>query len=542
MRFALKPSGTRGRVALAVALVVMVLAASAVAIAATSGPDSPQSRWPSGGQNSFNTRANLDEKQISTANVAKLAVRWSHKMPGNVSATPAVVDGAVYVPDFGGYFTKFDATTGKVIWQHKISEYDGEAHTYSRTSPAVSGDTVYIGDHYGLHSTGMASPVTTRSSQLFAIDIRTGKLRWKVVVDSQYSTWLTQSPVVQNGVIYQGISSGETDQAVRVDFHCCRFRGAIVAISEKTHKILWKTYMVPPNGGKPGGYSGASVWGGTPALDPVNKTVIVTTGNNYLVPASVEKCRKKIGRTAQCFSPDNHVESIVALDQRTGKIRWASGARIFDSWTSACLPGAPPNNCPDDHGPDADFGDGPHMSWITLDGKRHLAVGGGQKSGNYWQLDAATGKVLWNAAPAPGGQQGGIQWGSATDGRRVFTAESNSLNVKYELPDGRIIDYGSFSALDAATGRLLWQVPDPSKGHDKAPLTYANGVLYGGSTSGHMYAMDADTGKILWDYKGVGSSMAGPAVVNGFVYWGNGYTADWATEGSMFYAFALPEQ
>ncbi|MEV5754099.1 PQQ-binding-like beta-propeller repeat protein [Actinoallomurus sp. NPDC052308] len=81
-----------------------------------------------------------------------------------------------------------------------------------------------------------------------------------------------------------------------------------------------------------------------------------------------------------------------------------------------------------------------------------------------------------------------------------------------------------------------------SGGHDKAPLTYANGVLYGGSTSGHMYAMDAATGKILWDYKGVGSSMGGPAVVNGFAYWGNGYTASWATEGSMFYAFALPKK
>src|SRR3569833_4482894 len=233
MRFVFFLCGFCGWFVFVVVLVVLVLAASAVAIAATSGPDSPQSRWPSGGQNSFNTRANLDEKQISTANVAKLAVRWSHKMPGNVSATPAVVDGAVYVPDFGGYFTKFDATTGKVVWQHKISEYDGEAHTYSRTSPAVSGDTVYIGDHYGLHSTGMASPVTTKSSQLFAIDIRTGKLRWKVVVDSQYSTWLTQSPVVQNGVIYQDISTNKTNQTNRDNNHNNQNHNAIVAISEK---------------------------------------------------------------------------------------------------------------------------------------------------------------------------------------------------------------------------------------------------------------------------------------------------------------------
>jgi polyvinyl alcohol dehydrogenase (cytochrome) len=56
-----------------------------------------------------------------------------------------------------------------------------------------------------------------------------------------------------------------------------------------------------------------------------------------------------------------------------------------------------------------------------------------------------------------------------------------------------------------------------------------------------MYAIDAATGKILWSMKGAGSVMGGPSVVNGMVYWGNGYTATWAKDGNLFYAFALPK-
>lgn len=527
---------------LAIFAAFCLVMASSTALAATSHVHANPDQWPVGGQNSLDTHGNPYEHQINTSNVSKLTTRWKAAVHGDVSATPAVVDGAVYVPDFGGYFTKFSAKTGKVIWSHTVSGYTGEPKSYSRTSPAVSGDTVYIGDHYGLHATGSAPPVTNKSSNLLAIDTRTGKLKWKTVLDTQFASWLTESPLVSNGVVYEGISSGEEDQAANPKYNCCKFRGNVVAVSVHTHKILWRTYLQPPNGGKAGGYSGAAIWSATPALDPIHHTVIITTGNNYSIPASVEKCRKNGGTPKQCFAKDNYEESIVAMDQKTGKIRWATGADAFDVWNSGCLPGSPPNNCPPDKGPDGDFGDGAHIEIASVHGQPKVLVGAGQKTGVYWQLDAATGKVLWSAAPAPDGQQGGIQWGSATDGRRIYVAEADSLKVPYKLPNGKTINYGSFLALDAVTGKMLWQIGDPSKGYDKAPLTVANGVLYAGSTTDWMYAINAATGKVLWQKKGQGSSLAGPAVVGGSVYWGNGYTAKWATPGTTFYVFALPKK
>jgi polyvinyl alcohol dehydrogenase (cytochrome) len=536
MKFLRPRSGIRWSAIVAAGCLV-----AACSTASGSGEQADQDQWPSGGQNSLDTHGNPNEHQINAGNASRLTTHWTKTVHGDVSATPAVVDGAVYVPDFGGYLTKFDAKTGKILWSQTVSSYTGQQKSYSRTSPAVSDGTVYVGDHYGLHATGSAPPVTNKTSNLLAIDARTGKLKWKTVLDTQFASWITQSPLVADGVVYQGISSGEEDQAAAPDYQCCKFRGNVVAVSVRTHKILWRTYLEPPNGGKTGGYSGAAVWGGTPALDPVHHTVLVSTGNNYSLPVSVEKCRKNGGTPEKCFAKDNYIESIVAMDQRTGKVRWSTGARQFDTWDSGCLPGSPPNNCPLDHGPDADFGDAVHISTVTLNEKRQVLAGAGQKSGIYWQLDAATGKVRWSAAPGPSGQQGGIQWGSATDGRRVYVAEANSLKRPYKLPDGQTIRYGSFAALDAVTGKLIWQTADPSKGFDKAALTVANGVLYAGSTTGYMYAIDAATGKVLWQFKGQGSSLAGPAVVNGSVYWGNGYTADWATPGTTFYVFGLPK-
>jgi polyvinyl alcohol dehydrogenase (cytochrome) len=60
-------------------------------------------------------------------------------------------------------------------------------------------------------------------------------------------------------------------------------------------------------------------------------------------------------------------------------------------------------------------------------------------------------------------------------------------------------------------------------------------------TQNQMFALDAATGAILWQF-GAGSSVnAGPAVVDGSVYWGSGYSRS-GIEGSgstTFYAFSL---
>ncbi len=493
----------------------------------------PLTQWAVGGQNIHNTRSNPFETTISPANANKLALKWSLETAGDTTATPAVVGGAVYFPDWGGYFYKVDAKTGKLIWKHKISEYNGVEGAVSRTAPIVSGDTVYIGDQ--------PPGKPANGAHLMAIDTATGNLRWITRVHPHPVAALTGAGVLHNGVIYQGVSSREEPLSTLPGYVCCTFRGAVVAVEARTGKILWTTYTIPDNGGVPGGYAGGSVFGTTPVVDPIRRTIYVGTGNNYILPAEVKRCQEAGGTPEQCLSPDNHMDSILALDMATGRIKWAQGERRFDDWNAGCLPGYPSHNCPDNNGPDYGFAAGPQLFWTRgADGRIRQVLGAGEKSGDYWLLNPDDGSVIWRKATGPGGIHGGIEWGTATDGQRVYIAQANTDRTPWTLPDGRTVTSGNFSAVDAATGKVVWQIPDPAGGVLLGAVTVANGVFYAGSEKGNMYAIDARTGKILFDYVGEGSSVAGPAVVNGTVYWSNGKTSfGEGHNGNTFYAFSL---
>ncbi len=55
---------------------------------------------------------------------------------------------------------------------------------------------------------------------------------------------------------------------------------------------------------------------------------------------------------------------------------------------------------------------------------------------------------------------------------------------------------------------------------------------------GYMYALDAATGKILWSFPSGGSVIDGPAIADGYVYWGSGYRI--GTNNNKLYAFTIP--
>ena len=173
-------------------------------------------------------------------------------------------------------------------------------------------------------------------------------------------------------------------------------------------------------------------------------------------------------------------------------------------------------------------------------------VGAGQKSGQYWALDPDTGAVRWVTQAGPGGTAGGLQWGSAVDGRRVYTANANSNGVPWTLPNGTTTTNGVWSGIDAVTGQLLWQtVPTfggvPFGGASSGPVTTANGVVFGCAldAQGHMYALNGATGAILWTFASGGSCLSGAAISEGRLFWGSGYST-FGTPNNKLYSFGLP--
>ena len=259
------------------------------------------------------------------------------------------------------------------------------------------------------------------------------------------------------------------------------------------------------------------------------------------MPPAVEACQAEAitgnNLQANCTSPDDHFDTALALDLQSGHIKWAKRLSGYDVFTLVCLAPRPGVTCPSPAGPDFDLpGSGPNLL--------PNIVGFGQKSGIYWALNPASGDIVWSTLVGPGGVSGGVQWGTATDDRRIYVAIGNSLHKPFTLtPSGQTIDWGSWSALDAATGKILWQTPDPTSGTvDPGAVSTANGVLYAGSYSGNMYALNARTGRILWSFASGGSVIDAPSIVNGVLYWGSGYgRIPPGTPNNKLFAFSLPE-
>lgn len=513
-----------------VSCLLLAMASMVGWLAAMGQPDSnPNSQqWPIAGQNLSDTRSQPNEQVINRSNVGTLAPKWVFTASGNVSVTPTVAGDSVYFPDWGGYVYAVDRHNGRLIWSKKVSDYDGYPGAVSRVSPAVYKDELIFGDNESYSA-------VHNGANVIAVDKNTGAMRWITQVDSHPAAVITGAAVVFGDVVYQGLSSAEEGLADQSGYPCCTFRGSMVALDAKTGRILWQTFDMPANGGNPDAYSGGAIWQ-SPAIDPERGLLYVGTGNNYTVPQSVEDCQALDPTSDVCPASNDYFDTALALDLKTGAIKWSKRLYGYDAWTVACLFPRPGTTCPSPHGPDYDLGgSGPNLVGESM-------VGFGQKSGMYWGLNRDNGNILWAALPGPGGTLGGIEWGSATDGRRIYVAIGNSGHTSYTLTSGQLITWGSWSALDAATGKILWQTADPTEGAlDTGSVSVANGVLYAGSydASGHMYAFDADTGKILWSFASGGSVIDGPSIVDGFLYWGSGYSRIRpGTANNKVYAFA----
>lgn len=106
---------------------------------------------------------------------------------------------------------------------------------------------------------------------------------------------------------------------------CCEFRGSFAKLDARTGAILWKTYMLPDNNNKRGEYAGAAIWGSSPSIDVKRNHVYIATGNLYSAPLRIRQCRERqTNRTKptqpdECVEPDNHSDSILALDLDLGR-------------------------------------------------------------------------------------------------------------------------------------------------------------------------------------------------------------------------------
>jgi polyvinyl alcohol dehydrogenase (cytochrome) len=468
---------------------------------------------------------------LAPAALGKLKLKWALAFPDTLysRSQPAMAGGALFVGGDDGTVYALDPASGCAHWTFNAAGAVRSGVVVGRwkAGDTVAAPLVFFGDVLG-HE--------------YALDARTGKRVWSRSVDTHPNATLTAAPALHDGVLYVPVSSLEEPAAAVPTHECCTFRGSVAALDARTGAEKWRAWMVgvpkPQTKNAKGvmryGPSGVAIWS-TPLIDAKRGLVYVVTGDNYSDPTTPLS------------------DAIVALDIKTGAVRWHYQATKNDAWNVSCGYGDS-INCPGKGGPDFDFGSAPIMARGS-DGRDYILAG--QKSGLLYALDPATGKLRWQKRVGRGGVFGGIHFGIAAEGGKVF------------VPVTDIADGGTYTlparpgvyALDVATGKEVWSAPAGDTCGGKpfchpgygAAISVTPAYVLAGSMDGHLRAFDTATGKVLWDTdtdvpvtavngaKAHGGSMAGgaaPLAYDGMLIVNSGYGGLGKMPGNVLLVYA----
>lgn len=432
--------------------------------------------------------------QIAPGNVASLQLAWKFTTDdsGPMEVSPIVYNGTMYVTSAHDHVYALDAATGKLKWK-----FDNNPHVISFAANrgiALLDGNVYIG---------------TLDGHLIALNAATGQKVWdKVTVADTANSFYTMAPVpyhdpaTNQDVLFLGVSDGDWGG-----------NGDITAYDPKDGHVIWRWDTIP-GPGQPGHDSwsgdswkrgGAATWTGV-TIDTDTHTMYLNLGNPS--PDFAGDVRKG----------DNlYSDSLVALD--------ISGQQPKLKWYHQFIPH-------DTHDWD------PTMQPVLFTGKLGSGsaklVATGDKAGNVWILDAATGKLTdhtavsfqkgQNEAPSAGGNiacpntLGGIEYqGGAFDPatNALFVPSQNecgfwTVDKEVLYIAGQFYVGGSFpklvgpntgqmNAVDVSNGIFNWRHHFDLPNYGGA-LVSASGLVFSGNLGGTENAFDTKTGKLLWSY------------------------------------------
>jgi alcohol dehydrogenase (cytochrome c) len=537
--------------------------ACAALVAAPLPAIAAETPWPAFGHDHSN-RNFSDLTQIDRASVGRLRPAWLFQtgVTGYFQAQPVMVDGTLYTSTTQNNVAALDARTGRPLW----------TYTHKPRTEKIFGPP----SNRGLAVSDGLVFEATMDGRLIALDAKTGRVAWdKEAVRPEEGESETASdlagklggkpvqgssrlgfkmpPLVAEGLVIVGVTGAGyglhvEDEAGGLDGGAVvgieggyGRRGWLAAYDAKTGEERWRWYVTPSEGWE-GGFvaqtvdgvplqrdiaaekaaapanreawrvGGGSLWM-TPAYDPELGLIFLGTGNP--APQNFGLSRPGDNLYTMC---------LVALDVRTGQLRWYSQQVPHDEWGYDVA--APP---------------------FLLDGPNGTkSVASASKTGWIYVHDRATGKLLTRSAPlieqknlfapptpqgtvvAPG-PLGAVSWPpTAYDGRLAYvqvrhgatTYTIKTVPASGDRPEIRYTETGeakgepSFSTLTAVDladgGKIAWTVRSGSR-LSGGTLATAGGLVFSGEEDGHLDAHDSRDGTLLWRFQ-CGAGISGPAM------------------------------
>jgi alcohol dehydrogenase (cytochrome c) len=443
--------------------------------------------WPAHNFDLANTRATT-QSAINSQTVSRLKVKWHFNLKGSgffgtFSSTPVVVDGTVYLQDLNSNVYALDRSTGKLKW----------AHRFNKSSIGPNGIAYGWGRIYG-------ATVTTA----FALDPNTGKLLWSRKLVHKKIEGIDMTPQLYDGKVLLSTVPGSGASS----FYQGGALGIVYALDAATGTPKWSFNTVSDGyklWGNPKVNSGGGLWY-PPAVDSQGR-VFITVAN----PAPLYGTPKFPNGSSRP-GPNLYTNSVVALDGQTGKLLWYKQPVPHDVR-------------------DYDLMISPIIATVPVAGTPTEVVLAAGKMGKVYAYRADDGQLLWTRAvgkhlndsgPMPRkpilvypGDLGGVETPMALAENRLFVpwldaaTRASRSGLSADQPsykNGR----GGLTAIDAATGNLLWQQKLPAM--DVGAATVANDVVFTSTYAGTLYAFDTQTGKTLWSAKAPAGINSFPAI------------------------------
>jgi quinoprotein glucose dehydrogenase len=314
--------------------------------------------------------------QITPATVAGLKVAWTFHT-GDIAdgkdgprsgfeTTPLVMDGRLYLTTGFNRVIALDPATGRQLWA-----YDPRINRRVRYGDGLINRGVAAWrDPSAKGACAVRLYETTLDARLIALDAasgapcedfgRGGEVSLKEVRNYRPGDYhMTSPPIVVDGVVVVGSSIDDNARLEMPD-------GAVRGFDARTGQLMWTWEPLE----RPSGVAAeawrtgaANAWS-VLAADPQRHLVYLPTGS-----ASPDFFGG--------FRPgdDRWANSVVALDTRTGKLRWGFQLVHHDLW-------------------DFDTAPGPVATTITLNGKSRRVVIASNKTSMVYVLDADTGKPV----------------------------------------------------------------------------------------------------------------------------------------------------
>ncbi len=500
-----------------------------------------QADWPSyNGQNHGSRYSTLT--QITKNTVARTVPRWMFSLANTppLQVTPIVVDGVMYVTTANQCYA-LDAGSGRQIWHYsrpRTRGLIGNAAGGVNRGVAVAGDRVFM---------------VTDHAHIIALNRATGALIWETeMADWRQNYNATGAPLAVGNLVISGTAGG--DEGVR---------GFLAAYDQATGKEVWRFWTVP-KAGEPGSetwkgpgieHPGAATWL-TGTYDPELGTLYWPTGNP----------------TPDLYGDDRpgdnlYSDSIVALDLKTGKLKWHFQFTPHDVW-------------------DYDAQETPALVDAVWQGKPRKLLLHANRNGFFYVLDRVDGRFLsgtqyvkqvtWATGLTAEGRPIRVpDMEPSLEGRRVCPSLEGASNwystsfnpvtglyyvqtndkcgiftkIPMEWAAGKGYMGGSFAqapdepaqrvlrAIDIHTGKIAWEVPQVGPVTSwGGVLSTAGGIVIFAEDGGSLMAADAATGKPLWSYPANQNWKASPMT---YMFDNKQYIA--IAAGSSIVAFGLPD-